>query len=208
MSLAVNFLDPKSVIETFGTVGIFVILFAETGLLIGFFLPGDSLLFTAGLFASTAAQATVHLSLPVLVVGCPVSAILGAQVGYLIGRRAGPVLFDRADNKPFKREYVDRAELYFDRYGAGKAVVLARFVPIIRTFMNPMAGVLEMPARTFTLWNVVGGLVWTELVLALGYTLGKSVKGIDKYLLPIIAVIIVVSLLPVVREIRRSRRIQ
>ncbi|MDQ6650142.1 MAG: VTT domain-containing protein [Actinomycetota bacterium] len=206
MNLAVNFLKADSVIQTFGLAGIFVILFAETGLLIGFFLPGDSLLFTAGLFASTGATAAVHLSLPVLLIGCPVAAILGAQVGYLIGRRAGPVLFDRTDNKPFKREYVDRAEHYFDRYGAGKAVVLARFVPIIRTFMNPMAGVLEMPARTFTLWNVVGGLVWTELVLVLGYTLGKSVKGIDKYLLPIVAVIVVLSLLPVFREISKARR--
>jgi len=206
MNLAVNVLDPKSVIETFGTIGIFVILFAETGLLIGFFLPGDSLLFTAGLFASTAAQATVHLSLPVLLLGCPVAAILGAQVGYLIGRRAGPVLFDKTDSKPFKREYVDRAELYFDRYGEGKAVVLARFVPIIRTFMNPMAGVLKMAARPFTIWNVIGGLVWTELVLALGYTLGKSVKGIDKFLLPIIALIVVLSLIPVFREISKARR--
>lgn len=204
--LAVSPFDPKSLLEAFGTAGLLAIIFAETGLLIGFFLPGDSLLFTAGFLASTKADSAIHLSLPVVLVGTALAAIAGAQVGFFIGRQAGPVLFNRSDSRYFKREYVERAEHYFERFGEGRAVVLARFVPIVRTFLNPVAGVLEMPPRRFALWNVVGGLIWTVGVTMLGYTLGSTIPGIDAYLLPAIAVIIVLSLVPVGLEIRRVRR--
>ncbi|MFE0101083.1 DedA family protein [Streptomyces sp. NPDC059009] len=212
MELAVNVLDAQSMITAFGLAGILAVIFAETGLLIGFFLPGDSLLFLAGVGASGAAAEVFdrpgfHLSLPALLVGAPLCAIAGAQVGHLLGARLGSKLFARPDSRLFKAEYVAKAETYFTKYGAGKAVVLARFVPIVRTFLNPVAGVLGMRAGAFLLWNVVGGVVWTIGIILLGYRLGDSLKGsIDTYLLPAIALIIALSLLPVLVEVVRSRR--
>jgi membrane-associated protein len=197
--------DPKHLLETFGTAGLIAIIFAETGLLIGFFLPGDSLLFTAGLLASSSGHAKVHLNLPVVLIGVAAAALLGAQVGYLIGRRAGPALFRRPDSRFFKKEYVERAQDYFDRYG-NRTIVLARFIPIVRTFANVVAGVGQMDAREFTIFNIIGGLAWSIGVTLLGYFLGKTVPNIDKYLLPAIAVIIVLSALPVIIEVMRARR--
>jgi membrane-associated protein len=205
-SLAVNPLDAKSLIEAFGALGVFVVIFAETGLLIGFFLPGDSLLFTAGVLCAASADAAVHLNLAVILPGVAVSAIAGAQVGYLIGRRAGPLLYDRPQTRVFNPANVARAETYFERFGSARAVVLARFVPIVRTFLNPVAGVLRMPAHTFALWNVVGGLVWSVGVTLLGYWLGTRISGIDTYLLPIVALIALVSVLPILLEVIRHRR--
>jgi membrane-associated protein len=202
--LAVNLLSARSLVETFGTIGLLAIVFAETGLLLGFFLPGDSLLFLAG-FAAAGGLPGVHLSLPLLLVTLPIAAIAGAQVGYLIGRRAGPVLFDREESRLFRRSNVARAERVLDRFGPGKAVVLARFVPIVRTFMNPLAGVVRMPARTFTTWNVVGGLLWTTLVTLLGYWLG-NVRFVADHLELLIVGIVALSVLPIVIEVLRQRR--
>jgi membrane-associated protein len=204
-TLALNPLDATSLIEAFGAIGIFVIIFAETGLLIGFFLPGDSLLFTAGVLCAASADAALHLNLGLILPGVAVAAIAGAQVGYLIGRRAGPILFDRSQSRVFNPANVRKAETYFERFGPAKAVVLARFVPIVRTFLNPVAGVLRMPAHTFALWNVIGGLLWSVGVTLLGYWLGSKIHNIDRYLLPIIAVIIAVSLLPILLEVLRHR---
>jgi membrane-associated protein len=194
------FLDPRDLLVTFGTIGLFAIVFAESGLLFGFFLPGDSLLFTAGLFA---AQGT--LSLPVILVGCFVAAVAGDQVGYLFGKRVGPALFRRPDSRFFRQEYVERAQHFFARYGA-KTIVLARFVPIVRTFAPILAGVGRMPYRTFVTFNVVGGLLWAIGVTLLGYALGEMIPDIDTYLLPIIAVIIALSLMPIALEWRRNRK--
>jgi membrane-associated protein len=197
-------MDPHHLIETFGTIGILAVVFAETGLLIGFFLPGDSLLFTAGLFASQGSDAPVHLNFPVIAIGCFLAAIAGAQTGYYIGRRFGPALFNRPDSRLFKREYVDRAEAYFAEHGS-RTIVLARFVPVVRTFSTVVAGVSRMEARTFLAYNVVGGFLWTIGVTTAGYFLGKTVPDIDKYLLPVIGLIIVLSLIPVFLEARKQR---
>ena len=197
-------LDPRSLLSGLGALGVFLILFAETGLLIGFFLPGDSLLFTAGLLCTTSATAAVHLSLPIVLVAAAAGALLGAHVGYLIGRRVGPRLLDRPD-RPRLQEAVHRARVALDRYGAGKAIVLARFIPLVRTVLNPMAGTVGVPLRVFTLWQVVGGLVWSVGLTLAGYALGSRIPNVDKYLLPIVALIIVVSLIPVALEVRRSR---
>src|SRR3954469_19600419 len=197
-------LDPRSLLSGLGALGVFVILFAETGLLVGFFLPGDSLLFTAGLLCTTSATAAVHLSLPAVLVAAVAGALLGAQVGYLIGRRAGPRFLDRPD-RPRLQEAVGRARVALDRYGAGKAIVLARFIPLVRTVLNPMAGTVGVPVRVFTVWQVAGGLVWSIGLTLAGYALGSRIPNIDKYLLPIVALIIVVSLIPVALEVRRSR---
>src|SRR6266536_1406574 len=136
-------------------------MFAETGLMVGFFLPGDSLLFVAGVAASGNIPG-IKLSLVALLVGAPICAIIGAQVGHHLGARYGTRLFIRPDSRFFKHEYVEKAEHYFVKFGPAKAVVLARFIPIVRTFLNPVAGVLEMPARRFLVWNVIGGLLWTD----------------------------------------------
>lgn len=194
------FLDPRDLIVTFGTIGLFAIVFAESGLFFGFFLPGDSLLFTAGLFAS---QGT--LSLPLILVGCFVAAVAGDQVGYLFGQRVGPALFRRPDSRFFRQEYVERAQHFFEKYGA-KTIVLARFVPIVRTFAPILAGVGKMPYRTFVSFNVVGGLLWAVGVTLLGYTLGEMIPDIDQYLLPIIALIILISFIPIGVEWLKSRR--
>lgn len=198
-------MDPKHLLDTFGMVGLLAILFAETGLLIGFFLPGDSLLVFAGLVCATPRAATVHLSLPVVLVGCCAAAIVGAQVGYEIGQRAGPALFRRPDSRLFKQEYVERAHGYFERYGVS-TIVIARFIPIVRTFANVVAGVGAMPKRTFTVFNAVGGVLWVVTVTMLGYVLGKTIPSSDKHLFEIEAIVIAVSLIPVAVEALRARR--
>ncbi|PWI42444.1 DedA family protein [Streptomyces sp. ICBB 8177] len=203
--LAVNLLDPTSLLSSFGTFGIFVVLFAETGLLVGCFLPGDSLLFTAGLFTTTSATAVIHLSLAWVLVAAGCGALLGAQTGYVIGRRGGPALLAKYKN-PKLHQAVERSAEMLERYGYGKAVVLARFIPLVRTVLNPMAGVLGVPVRTFTGWQVLGGLLWSLGVTVAGHVLGSTIPNIDHYLLPIVALVVVVSLIPVALEIRRARR--
>ncbi|MFI9491337.1 MULTISPECIES: DedA family protein [Streptomyces] len=206
LQLAVNILDAQSLLAAFGTIGIGVVMFAETGLLIGFFLPGDSLLFTAGLLCAGGSAATPgHLSLPWVLVASAVGALAGAQSGYLIGRRAGPALLARTKSRKIT-EGAARASDILERYGHARAIVLARFLPLVRTVLNPLAGALAVPARVFTLWQVLGGLLWTVGLVLAGYALGASVPGVDRYLLPVIAVIVVISLVPVALELLRSRR--
>ncbi|MEU8762914.1 DedA family protein [Streptomyces sp. NPDC048659] len=203
--LAVNVLDAQSLLTAFGTLGIAAVLFAETGLLIGFFLPGDSLLFTAGLLSAGAATRPGHLSLPWVLVAAVVGALAGAQTGYVLGRKAGPAFLARSKSRKIA-EGAERAGEILRRYGYAKAIVLARFLPVVRTVLNPLAGVLGVPARTFALWQVLGGLLWTVGLVLAGYALGASVPNVDRYLLPIIAVIVAVSLIPVALELTRSRR--
>jgi len=198
-----NPLDASSIITATGLIGIFVVLVAETGLLVGFFLPGDSLLFTAGLLAATQGPAQLPLG-PLLAVAAA-GALIGAHVGFVIGNRLGTRLLART-TRPALHRGVARSKEAIDRYGPAKAIVLARFIPIVRTVMNPMAGVLKVPARTFTVAQVLGGVVWTTGIILAGYWLGNRIPGIDTYLLPIIAVIIAVSLIPVALEVRRMRR--
>jgi len=198
-----NPLDASSIITATGLIGIFVVLVAETGLMVGFFLPGDSLLFTAGLLA--ASQGPAQLPLGPLLVVAAAGALIGAQLGYVIGKRLGTRLLARTA-RPAMHRGVARSKEAIDRYGPAKAVVLARFIPIVRTVMNPMAGVLAVRIRTFTLSQVLGGVVWTTGIFLAGYWLGNRIPGIDAYLLPIIAVIIAVSLIPVLLEVRRVRR--
>ena len=203
LPLALNPLDAHSLLSSIGTFGLFLVIFAETGLLIGFFLPGDSLLFTAGILCTTRADRALHLSLPTVLLAAVAGALLGAQVGYLIGRRAGPRL--RSRSGPRVQQGLERAESALERYGPAKAIVLARFIPVVRTMLNPLAGALRVPARVFTTWQVLGGLVWSVGVTLAGYGLGSRIPSIDKYLLPIVAVVVALSLLPVALEVRRER---
>jgi membrane-associated protein len=193
--------DLNALVQWAGYVGLTAIVFAETGLLVGFFLPGDSLLFTAGLFCT--ANKVLRLSLPGVLVAAAAGALLGAEVGYLIGRRAGPALLDRPD-RPRLQQGVVRTREALDRYGTAKAIVLARFIPVVRTVLNPLAGTVGVPVGVFTLWQVVGGLIWALGVTLAGYALGSRIPDIDRYLLPIVGVIVLVSLVPVALELRRG----
>jgi membrane-associated protein len=182
-------MHPEHLIEAFGTLGLFAIVFAESGLLFGFFLPGDSLLFTAGLLAS----------------GCAVFAIAGDQVGYVIGRKAGPALFKRPDSRFFHKKNVERARVYFEKNGP-RTIILARFIPVIRTFAPVVAGIGHMDYQKFVTYNVVGGILWGSGVTTAGYVLGESIPDIDRWLLPIIGVIVMVSFIPVGLELLRAWR--
>jgi membrane-associated protein len=209
-----NLLDPTwwlTILGAFATIGVLAIIFAETGLLLGFFLPGDSLLVAAGIFSSASVAVGMGiepLSFPTLLIGTPLCAVAGAQLGHFLGARFGRRMFDKPDSRLFKREHVVRAEEFFEKFGPAKAVVLARFVPIVRTFMNPVAGVLEMPAKRFFVWNVIGGVVWVESLLLLGHFLGNKVdpKQIDKYILPGVFLIVLISLIPIIVEVVKRRR--
>ena len=193
-------MHPEHLIEAFGTLGLFAIVFAESGLLFGFFLPGDSLLFTAGLLASRGL-----LNFPLIAVGCALAAIAGDQVGYVIGRKAGPALFRRPDSRFFHQKNVDRARAYFAKNGP-RTIILARFIPVIRTFAPVVAGVGQMDYRKFVTYNVVGGILWGSGVTTAGYLLGESIPDIDRWLLPIIGVIVMVSFIPVGLELLRMWR--
>jgi membrane-associated protein len=202
---ALDFLDPEHILDwlgPFATIGLFLIIFAESGLLIGFFLPGDSLLFTAGLLSS---QDKFGLNFPVILVGCFIAAVIGDQVGYQFGKHVGPSLFRRPNSRIFKQSHVDRTRAFFEDHGP-KTIVLARFVPVVRTFAPILAGVGEMPYRVFTRYNIVGAFIWAVGVTTAGYVLGTTIPSIDRYLLPIIFVIILLSVIPPLLEYRRHKK--
>jgi membrane-associated protein len=186
-------------IRIVGQYGIPLIIFAETGLLAGFFLPGDSLLITAGLFAARG-----DLSLPLLVVTLIPAAILGNATGYQIGKRAGKTLYNRRDSLLFRREHLRMTHEYYERHG-GKTIIIAQFAPILRTFAPVVAGVAEMGYKNFATYNVVGAILWITSMTVGGYLLGNAIPGIDKRIDVLVMVIIAVSLLPALIAWLRSR---
>lgn len=192
--------DLVEILRTFGYVGLFAIIFAESGLLIGFFLPGDSLLFTAGFLASTG-----FFDIWILAVGCFIAAVAGDSVGYAFGHRVGRKLFDREDSILFHRKHLLRAEAFYEKHG-GKTIILARFVPVIRTFAPIVAGMGKMDYGRFITFNVIGGFLWGVCITVAGYYLGSIIPDVDRYLLPIIGVIIGVSFLPTAIHIWRDYR--
>ncbi|MEO6714113.1 MAG: VTT domain-containing protein [Mycobacteriales bacterium] len=197
-----NLLDPNHLLETFGYIGLFAIVFAESGLLVGFFLPGDSLLFAAGLFTTRPIPGTdSKLNLLVVCAVCAVAAIVGDQVGYLIGRKAGPPLFRRPNSKIFKQKYVEKSQAFFDAHGS-KTIVLARFVPIVRTFAPVIAGVGRMDYATFIRFNVIGGLLWGIGVPVAGHYLGKN-EFIAGHVEIMFLIIVGISVVPVAFEVVR-----
>jgi membrane-associated protein len=198
-ALGPTWLDPDHLIQTFGLIGLLAIVFAESGLLIGFFLPGDSLLFTAGLLSANDHLPPLYVIVPLIVA----AAIAGDQVGYVIGAKGGPRVFQRPDSRFFKQEYVDKAYSYFDRYG-GRTIVLARFVPIVRTFAPVVAGVSKMRYRTFVTYNVVGAALWGAGVTILGYYLGQ-VDFVAANIEPILIGIVALSVIPIATELLRAR---
>ena len=202
LALGPSFLNPEQLISTFGLLGIMAVVFAESGLLIGFFLPGDSLLFTTGLLIAGGTYLNLPLWLVCLLIS--VAAIAGDQVGYLFGKRVGPTLFRRPDARLFKQGNLTKARGFFDRYGA-RSIVLARFVPVVRTFTPIVAGASHMHYRTFLIYNVIGGVLWGSGVTVLGFLLGQVAFVRDHIELILIA-IVVVSVLPIAIELLRARR--
>ena len=192
-------IDIVSLIKFGGYFGIFLILFAETGLFIGFFLPGDSLLFTAGFLASQN-----YLNIWLLVSISFLGAVIGNTVGYWLGTRLGPLIFTKKDSLIFSQENIARSQLFYERHG-GKALVLARFVPIIRTFVPILAGVGKMERQAFQTYNILGAIFWTTGITLLGYYLGKVVPNADRYILPIVVVIILASVLPGLIHLTRKQ---
>jgi len=192
-------IDPTQLLLSASYLGILFIVFAESGLLLGFFLPGDSLLLTAGILAQQG-----KLSLAGVMMAVALGAIVGDSAGYFIGRRFGPGVFSRQDSRLFRPEYVERTQAFFERYG-GLALILARFVPVVRTVAPTLAGVGKMPYLRFLTSNAVGGVLWAIIVPLLGYWLGGLIPNLDRYILLVVGVAVVLSLIPVALELRKLR---
>jgi membrane-associated protein len=203
-ALGPSWLSPETLLTNLGDIAFWVVLgiiFAECGLLIGFFLPGDSLLFVTGLFI---AQNYISMNIWLAAVLLTISAILGNAVGYWIGKKAGPALFRKPDSKLFKREYVEKTAEFFEKYGA-RAIVMARFVPIVRTFITATAGMGRMDFRRFMIFSAIGGVLWAGCLTILGYFLG-NIEFVKKNIELILILVIVISLIPVVIEWIKHRR--
>ena len=203
-ALGPSWLNPETMLHNLGDIAFWVVLgiiFAECGLLIGFFLPGDSLLFITGLFI---AQNYISMNIWLAAILLTISAILGNAVGYWIGKQAGPALFRKPDSKLFKREYVDKTAEFFERYGA-RAIVMARFVPIVRTFITATAGMGRMNFRRFLVFSAIGAVLWAGGVTVLGYFLG-NIEFVKKNIELILILVIVISLIPVMLEWVKHRR--
>lgn len=204
VALGPEWLSPENLIGLFGAfaiLGVCAIVFIETGLLVGFFLPGDSLLFTAGLLMATGViQTPIWIAAPLI----GLAAFIGDQVGYQIGKASGPRIFKRPDSRFFRQEYVDKTHEYFERFG-GRTIIIARFIPIVRTFAPVVAGVAKMPYRTFVTYNVVGALLWGVGVTLLGYWLG-GFEFVQNYIEPILIAIVVISAIPIFIELSRAYR--
>jgi membrane-associated protein len=203
--------DPQKFVQTLGFWFLLLVIFAESGILIGFFLPGDSLLFAAGLVTAGIGLENgdtwtlANGNIAVLAISCAIAAILGDQFGYAFGNKVGPSLFKRPESKLFKPAYVDQAEAFFEKHGS-KSIVLARFVPIVRTFAPIVAGVSKMHYRTFVKFNIVGGVLWAGGLTVAGYLLGKQFPAIGKNIEYAIVLIVLISLIPVAIEFIRHRR--
>jgi membrane-associated protein len=196
--------DLPQMITAGGYLGVWAIVFAESGLLIGFFLPGDSLLFTAGFVAS---QPQNHINIWTLIFGAFVCAVAGDNVGYASGHRWGRRLFHKEDSWLFKKSYLEKTETFYEKHGQ-KAVVMARFMPLVRTFAPIVAGVAAMKYKTFMFYNLIGGFLWTFGITLMGYYLGKVIPPdrVDKHLLPIVLGIVVLSFVPSIIHIIQERR--
>jgi membrane-associated protein len=201
IALGPSWLSPDHLINTYGLWGVLLIVFAESGLLIGFFLPGDSLLFTTGLLV---AGGTLHRPLALVAVLIALAAVVGQQVGYLFGRKVGPSLFRRPESRLFKMENIEKAHAFFEQHGS-KAIVMACFVPVVRTFTPIVAGVSRMNYRTFATFNVLGGTLWGAGVTLLGYWLGQ-IDFVKDNIEAILVLVVLISVVPLGIEYLRSRR--
>ncbi len=201
MSFISSLLDPLTIIKTLGLIGVVAIVFAESGLFFGFFLPGDSLLFTAGFLASQDL-----ISIWGLLILCFIAAVAGDSVGYMFGKKTGPMIFNKDDSFFFKKKHIEKARSFYEKHGK-KTIVMARFIPIVRTFAPIVAGVAQMDYKVFLSYNIIGGFIWTWGMLGLGYILGNVIPNAEKYLTPIILIIIFASFIPAIVEYYKSKKV-
>jgi membrane-associated protein len=205
----VNPLDAKEIVATLGTLGVLATLFIETGLLVGLLLPGDSLLFVAGIAASGTAKELFgnQLIYTQLLIWAPIAATVGSQCGHWLGAKYGRPFFDRPNSRFFNQERVAQTERWLMKYGLGKALILSHFIPFVRTLINPLCGIIGIPAKKFFIWNIIGSYIWTVSLITAGYLLGERLEGsVDKYLLPIVALIIALSLAPIAIEFLKDKK--
>jgi membrane-associated protein len=208
--LFVNLFDANSVVSTLGLIGVLGIIFMETGLLIGLVFPGGEVVFLAGIAASgtgTQILGEAKLSAPLLFALAPVAAIVGGEVGYWFGKKYGRKFFERPNSRFFNLKMVETTERWLIRYGPRKALIFGRFIPFARTLINPVCGVVNLERKLFSTWNAIGAIIWTQVAIGIGYLLGDLIEGsVDKYLLPIVGLIVLLSLVPIALETLRERK--
>jgi membrane-associated protein len=207
-----NLLDANSVVSTLGLIGVLGIIFMETGLLIGLIFPGGEVVFLAGIAASgTGAQllGEAKISAPLLFTLAPIAAIAGGEVGYWFGKKYGRQFFERPNTRFFNIKMVESTEKWLIRYGPRKALIFGRFIPFARTLINPICGVVLLERKLFSTWNAIGAIIWTQVAIGIGYLLGDLIEGsVNKYLYPIIAVIVLITLIPLITNVYKERKLK
>ena len=205
-----DLLDAHTVVSSLGLIGVLGIIFMETGLLIGLVFPGGEVVFLAGIAASGTGEALLgdaKLSAPLLFALAPVAAIIGGEVGYWFGKKFGRKFFDRPNTRFFNQKMVAATEKWLLKYGPRKALVFGRFVPFARTLINPVCGVANLDRKLFSTWNAIGAVIWTQVAIGIGYLLGDVIKGsVNKYLYPVVGLIVLVSLVPLINGIYKERK--
>ena len=207
-----DLLDANSIVSTLGLIGVLGIIFMETGLLIGLVFPGGEVVFLAGIAASGSGAALLgdaKLSAPLLFTLAPIAAITGGEVGYWFGKKYGRGFFERGETRFYNKKMVLTIEKWLLKYGPRKALVIGRFIPFVRTLINPVCGVANLDKKLFSTWNAIGAIIWTQVAIGIGYLLGDAIEGsVNKYLYPIIGLIVVVSVLPIAFDTYRHRKLR
>jgi len=207
-----DLLDANSIVSTLGLIGVLGVIFMETGLLIGLVFPGGEVVFLAGIAASGSGEALLgdaKLSAPLLFTLAPIAAITGGEVGYWFGKKYGRSFFERGETRFYNKKMVGTIEKWLLKYGPRKALVIGRFIPFVRTFINPVCGVANLNKKLFSTWNAIGAIIWTQFAIGTGYLLGDAIEGsVNKYLYPIIGLIVIVSILPIAFDTYRQRKLR
>ena len=205
-------LDANSIVSTLGLIGVLGVIFMETGLLIGLVFPGGEVVFLAGIAASGSGAALLgdaKLSAPLLFALAPIAAITGGEVGFWFGKKYGRGFFERGETRFYNKKMVKTVEKWLLKYGPRKALVIGRFIPFVRTLINPVCGVANLDRKLFSTWNAIGAIIWTQLAIGIGYLLGDAIEGsVNKYLYPIVGLIVVVSVLPIAFDTYRHRKLR
>jgi len=207
-----DLLDANSIVSTLGLIGVLGVIFMETGLLIGLVFPGGEVVFLAGIAASGSGEALLgdaKLSAPLLFTLAPIAAITGGEVGYWFGKKYGRSFFERGETRFYNKKMVGTIEKWLLKYGPRKALVIGRFIPFVRTFINPVCGVANLNKKLFSTWNAIGAIIWTQFAIGTGYLLGDAIEGsVNKYLYPIIGLIVIVSILPIAFDTYHQRKLK
>jgi len=210
--LVMGLLGADSIVSTLGLIGVLGVIFMETGFLIGLVFPGGEVVFLAGIAASGSGEALLgdaKLSAPLLFTLAPIAAITGGEVGYWFGKKYGRGFFERGETRFYNKKMVLTIEKWLLKYGPRKALVIGRFIPFVRTLINPVCGVANLDKKLFSTWNVIGAIIWTQVAIGIGYLLGDAIEGsVNKYLYPIVGLIVLVSVLPIAFDTYRHRKLK